>query len=68
MLKSFFEKKAVKIVEGVLIGLASAGLIAGGVSAGTVAKIPPLVVGVFTAIEAIITIIQGMTTKEAENS
>lgn len=63
-IKEFFEKKSVKIVEGAVIAVASAGLIYGGVEASSIAKIPTLAVGVFTAIEAIITLIQGFTSKD----
>ena len=49
-IKEFFEKKSVKIVEGVVIAIASAGLIYGGVEATAIAKIPTLMIGVFTAI------------------
>ena len=62
--KEFFEKKPVKIVEGAVIAVASAGLIYGGVEASSIAKIPTLAVGIFTAVEAIITLIQGFTAKE----
>lgn len=66
-IKAFFEKKPVKIVEGVLIGLASAGLIIGGVKAEElVPKITTATVGVLVAIEALITLIQGITTKKSE--
>lgn len=63
-IKEFFEKKSVKIVEGAIVTIASAGLIYGGVEAESIAKIPTLAVGVFTAIEAVITLIQGFTTKK----
>lgn len=63
-IKEFFQNKIVKIVEGVVIALASAGLILGGVSVDTIAKTPVLVLGVLTAIEAVITLIQGFTTKK----
>ena len=66
-IKSFFEKKVVKIVEGVIIAAASAGLIVGGVNAPETAEtIAFSVGGVITAIEALISIIQGITTKKAE--
>jgi hypothetical protein len=64
-IKEFFEKKSVKIVEGIVVAVASGGLIYGGASAESIAKIPTLAVGVFTAIEAVITLIQGFTTKSA---
>lgn len=58
-IKEFFEKKPVKIVEGAVIAVASAGLIYGGADASGIAKIPTLAVGVFTAVEAVVTLIQG---------
>lgn len=65
-IKEFFEQRTVKIVEGVIIALASAGLIIGGVNAEEVAKtIAFSVGGIITAIESLITIIQGITTKKA---
>lgn len=63
-IKAFFENKIVKIVEGVIVALASAGLIIGGVSVETIAKEPVLVLGVLTAIEAVVTLIQGFFTKK----
>lgn len=63
-IKEFFENKIVKIVEGVIIALASTGLILGGVAADTVAKIPVLSLGIVTAVEAVITLIQGFTTSK----
>ena len=62
-IKAFFQNKIVKIVEGVVIALASAGLIIGGVEAETIAKMPVVVLGVITAVEAVITLIQGLFTK-----
>lgn len=62
-LKQFFEKKTVKIIEGCVIAVASAGLIYGGVDASGISKIPTLAVGVFTAVEAVVTLIQGFTQK-----
>lgn len=62
-IKEFFEKKPVKIVEGVIIAIASAGLIYGGVEADSISKMPTLIVGLFTALEAVVTIIQGFATK-----
>lgn len=62
--KEFFEKKQVKIAEGIVIAIASVGLILGGVNAiEVVPKITTVAVGVVTAIEAVITVIQGLTTK-----
>lgn len=64
-IKAFFEKKSVKIVEAVLIALASAGLVIGGVNAEEIVpKITTATVGVLVAIEAVITLIQGLTTKK----
>lgn len=62
-IKEFFENKTVKIVEGVVIALASTGLILGGVNTESIAQIPVVALGVVTAIEAVITLIQGFTTK-----
>lgn len=62
-MKEFFEKKLVKIIEGVVIALASTGLIFGGVSVDSLQKVPVLVLGCITAVEALITLIQGFTTK-----
>lgn len=63
-IKAFFEKKVVKIVEAVVIAVASAGLIIGGITVETVAKIPAVTGGIIVAIEALITFIQAITTKE----
>lgn len=63
-IKAFFENKIVKIIEGVIIAFASLGLFLGGVSEDAVAKIPLLSLGVLTAIESVITLIQGFTTKK----
>lgn len=66
-IQAFFQKKVVKIVEAVLIALAAAGLVIGGVNASEVVpKITTTTVGVLVAIEALITLIQGITTKKAE--
>jgi len=58
-IKEFFEKGVVKIVEATVIGVASIGLIIGGVETGKIAEIPNLSLIVATAIEAAITYIQG---------
>lgn len=65
-IKAFFQNKIVKVVEGIVIAICAAGLIYGGVKAENIAKIPSLVVGVFGAVEALITIIQGFCTKSVE--
>ena len=62
----FLNKKAVKIVEAVVIALCSAGLMIGGVSGEAVAEIPSLVVGVLTAVTALVTFIQGMAQKKEQ--
>lgn len=65
-IKAFFENKIVKIVEGVVIALASIGLILGGISVDSIAKIPVLGLGIITAIEALISLIQGFITKSTK--
>ena len=68
-IKAFFEKKVVKIVEGVVIAAAAAGLIVGGVNAAETAEtIAFSVGGVITAIEALVSIIQGIATKKVEKA
>lgn len=62
-IKSFFQNKTVKIVEVVVMALASAGLIIGGVSTDTQAQIPAFVSGILMAIETLISFIQAITTK-----
>lgn len=63
-IKAFFQNKTVKIVEGVIIALASAGLILGGITIESIGKIPVVALGVITAIEALISLIQGFSTKK----
>lgn len=63
-IKSFFQNKIVKIVEVVVMTLASAGLIIGGVSTDTQAQIPALVSGILMTIETLISFIQAITTKK----
>lgn len=63
-IKEFFQKKVVIIVEAVIMALACVGLLIGGISAGTIAKIPNLVLVILTAIEALITFIQGLTAEK----
>lgn len=64
-IKAFFQKKIVKIIEGIVIAVAAAGLTISGVKATeTVPQITTVTVGVLTAIEALITLIQGITTKK----
>lgn len=63
-IKEFFERKATKVVEVVIMCLASAGLIVGGVNAETQAQIPALVSGVLMSIETIISFIQALNTKK----
>lgn len=65
-IKEFFETKTVKIVEAVIIAMGSAGLIIGGLAVDTVEKIPTITAGIVVAIEALITFIQGLTTKKKE--
>jgi len=64
-IKEFFEKKVVIVIEGILIAIASAGLISGGLDAVEQStQIAKVTTGIFTAIEALITIIQGFTKKK----
>lgn len=63
-IKEFFQSKTVKIVEAVVIALGSAGLILGGIGADEIGKIPTIVAGIVLAVEALITFIQGFTTKK----
>lgn len=66
-IKEFFEKKSVKIVEAALIAVASIGLTIGGIKATEVVpQVTTVAVGVLTAVEAIVTLIQGLTTKKGE--
>lgn len=62
----FLNKKVVKIVEAVVMALCSSGLMIGGVSGEAVAEIPSLVVGVLTAVTALVTFIQGMAQKKEQ--
>ena len=62
----FLNKKVVKIVEAVVMALCSAGLMIGGVSGEAVAEIPSLVVGILTAVNALVTFIQGMAQKKEQ--
>ena len=62
----FLNKKVVKIVEAVVMALCSAGLMIGGVSGEAVAEIPSLVVGILTAVTALVTFIQGMAQKKKQ--
>lgn len=66
-IKAFFQKKIVKIIEGILIAVAATGLTIGGVKATeTVPQITTVTVGILTAVEALITLIQGITTTKKE--
>lgn len=60
-MKEFFQKKAVIIVESIVIALAGAGLIIAGTTVEQVQQIPALAAGVLASIEALITMIQGLT-------
>lgn len=62
--KEFFENKSVKLVEVVVMSVASTGLLVGGVSADSMSKIPALCSGVLMAIETIISLVQALTTKK----
>lgn len=63
-IKAFFENKIVKIVESVIIALASAGLFIGGVTLDSVVKVPTLTLAIVTAIIALISFIQSFDNKE----
>lgn len=63
-IKAFFENKIVKIVESVIIALASAGLFIGGATLDSVVQVPTLTLAIVTAIVALISFIQSFAKKE----
>lgn len=62
-IKAFFDNKITKIVEFVLLALAAAGLIIGGVAAADVSKTVTLVEGVIVAITAVAAFISSLVKK-----
>lgn len=67
-IKDFFDKKVVIIVEGVIIALSAAGLFTGSLEniPEIIRKICTSVGGVLASLEALITVIQGITKKSEE--
>ena len=66
--KPFFDKKIVKIIEGFIILAGGVGLlIAGLTTEQLVSKTVTVVVGSTVIIEAIVTLVQGFTTKNESN-
>lgn len=61
---NFFQNKVVIIIEGIIIALGAAGLILGGTDIVDIEAVPQAALGVVTAVESIITIIQGLTKKD----
>lgn len=59
-IKAFFRNPTVIIVEGAIIACCATGMIIGGVSDGAIAEVPKFAAGVVGAVEAIITLIQGL--------
>ena len=62
-IKAFFDNKITKIVEFVLLALAAAGLIIGGVAAADVSSTVTLVEGVIVAIGALAAFISSLVKK-----
>ena len=62
-IKAFFDNKITKIVEFVLLALAAAGLIIGGVAAADVSSTVTLVEGVIVAIAALAAFISNLVKK-----
>lgn len=60
-IKNFFKKPAVIVIEGAVIAACATGMIIAGISDGAIAEIPKFTAGVVGAVEAIITLIQGLT-------
>lgn len=63
-IKAFFQNPITIIVESVLIAICSVGLIIGGVTAESIAKIPALAGGIVLAVLAIIEFIRGLIVKK----
>lgn len=59
-IKAFFKAPATIIVEGAVIAACATGMILAGISDGAIAEIPKFAAGVVGAVEAIITLIQGL--------
>lgn len=62
-IKAFFNNKTVIIIEGIVIALGAAGLILAGNDVVDIQNIPAAAGGVLVAIEAVITVIQGLFKK-----
>lgn len=62
-IKAFFENKITKIVEICLILLCAIGLIIGGVTVETIAKVPALAGGIVLAVIAVIDFIRALVEK-----
>ena len=63
-IKAFFQKKPVVITEGAVIAAASIGLFIGGFNATEIVpKVTTVAVAAVVAVEALITVIQGITKK-----
>lgn len=62
-IKSFFSNKWTVLVEGIVIALSATGLILAGKDIIDIQQIPAGALGVVTAVEALITIIQGLFKK-----
>ena len=65
-IKAFFNNKVVIIIEGIVIALGAAGLILAGNDVVDIQNIPAAAGGVLVAIEAVITVIQGLFKKKDE--
>lgn len=59
-IRALFTKPATIIVEAAVIAVCAVGLILGGISDGAIAEIPKFAAGVVGAVEAMITLIQGL--------
>lgn len=62
-IKAFFNNKVVITIEGIVIALGAAGLILAGNDVVDIQNIPAAAGGVLVAIEAVITVIQGLFKK-----
>lgn len=63
-IKAFFSNKITIIVEGIVIALSATGLILAGTDVIDIQQIPADTLGVVAAVEALITLIQGLTKKK----
>lgn len=59
-IKAFFSNKWTIIVEGVIIALSATGLILAGKDVIDIQQIPADALGIVTAVEALVTLIQGL--------